>query len=479
MAEEAQQGHRDHRVRARREGRSRSTSTGAYYLGPDKGGEKAYKLLAEAMRQTGRSRAGQVGGARQAVPGAAAARSTSGLVMQVAALRGRGAAVLRGPGGRRRGARTPELKLAVQLIEQIATDEFQPENYEDEVAQAVPRGHPAQGRGPGGHAPRPRQPRGADHRPHGSAEGQPGRRRDGRTAARPPRPREEQAAGTEGRRPEARARVANRPKASRRLTVPRGPPRRRPRHPRARRARRRRLRALSAPARVVPRGGAQVKVQALPGPGVLGPARARLGRSARAPADRGPGPRRPRRQPHRPHLHRRPLRRLPLRRRSTAPASRTSRPPSPAATASSCATATSPPSRAARRPPTSPLPEEIGALPRVPGARVGAARGCAPCSSSGRIAQDGLLAMLRDDRAALPPREALRVRPRRRATTSATALRLFGSLPPVAAEHLHRQAHRRGLRRGARAREAPARLRGASGRRVGVRSWILTSRFKT
>ena len=27
---------------------------GAYYLGPDKGGEKAYKLLAEAMRQTGR-----------------------------------------------------------------------------------------------------------------------------------------------------------------------------------------------------------------------------------------------------------------------------------------------------------------------------------------------------------------------------------------------------------------------------------------
>ena len=27
---------------------------GAYYLGPDKGGEKAYRLLSEAMRQTGR-----------------------------------------------------------------------------------------------------------------------------------------------------------------------------------------------------------------------------------------------------------------------------------------------------------------------------------------------------------------------------------------------------------------------------------------
>src|SRR6185295_19561593 len=27
---------------------------GAYYLGPDKGGEKAYKLLSDAMRETGR-----------------------------------------------------------------------------------------------------------------------------------------------------------------------------------------------------------------------------------------------------------------------------------------------------------------------------------------------------------------------------------------------------------------------------------------
>jgi len=28
---------------------------GAYYLGPDKGGEKAYKLIHEAMKQTGRA----------------------------------------------------------------------------------------------------------------------------------------------------------------------------------------------------------------------------------------------------------------------------------------------------------------------------------------------------------------------------------------------------------------------------------------
>src|SRR3970040_2381443 len=31
----------------------------AYYLGPDKGGERAYKLLAEALRETGRAALGQ------------------------------------------------------------------------------------------------------------------------------------------------------------------------------------------------------------------------------------------------------------------------------------------------------------------------------------------------------------------------------------------------------------------------------------
>ena len=46
-----------------------------YYLGPDKGGEKAYHLLAEVMRETGRSRARPLRRARQAVPGDAAPAS--------------------------------------------------------------------------------------------------------------------------------------------------------------------------------------------------------------------------------------------------------------------------------------------------------------------------------------------------------------------------------------------------------------------
>ena len=70
LAEEAHEDDRDHRVRARSPRSTRSTSSSAYYLGPDKGGEKAYKLLTEAMKETGRVGARQVGGARQAVPGA-------------------------------------------------------------------------------------------------------------------------------------------------------------------------------------------------------------------------------------------------------------------------------------------------------------------------------------------------------------------------------------------------------------------------
>ncbi len=45
----------------------------SYYLGPDKGGDRAYKLLAKAIAKSGRSALAKLRGARQAVPGAAAA----------------------------------------------------------------------------------------------------------------------------------------------------------------------------------------------------------------------------------------------------------------------------------------------------------------------------------------------------------------------------------------------------------------------
>jgi DNA end-binding protein Ku len=104
-----------------------------YYLGPDKGGDKAYRLLAQAMEQTGRAALGRY-----------AARGKQYLVM----LRPVGDALVMQqlhyvdeirprsevPVGEGR-VKDAELKLAVQLVEQISTDEFRPEGYHDEVRQ--------------------------------------------------------------------------------------------------------------------------------------------------------------------------------------------------------------------------------------------------------------------------------------------------------------------------------------------------------
>jgi DNA end-binding protein Ku len=111
-----------------------------YYLGPEKGGEKAYRLLAEAMRETGRS-----GLARYAARGkqylvllrpSEGAQGGLGIVMHT----------LLYPDEVRPFADVPvpdatvregELKLAKQLIEQIASDTFNPSQYEDDVRKRV------------------------------------------------------------------------------------------------------------------------------------------------------------------------------------------------------------------------------------------------------------------------------------------------------------------------------------------------------
>jgi DNA end-binding protein Ku len=104
---------------------------GAYYLGPDKGGEKAYKLLSEAMRQTGRCAL-----AKWAARGkqylTLMRPIDNGIVMQVLHYADEVRPFSEIPVGEAT-VKDPELKLAVQLIEQIATDEFKPETYVDEV----------------------------------------------------------------------------------------------------------------------------------------------------------------------------------------------------------------------------------------------------------------------------------------------------------------------------------------------------------
>ena len=107
----------------------------AYYLGPGKGGDKAYRLLAEALKKTGRAGLGQY-----------AARGRQHLVL----LRPRDGVLvmeqlyyadeLRSPKEVPLGegeVKPAELNLAVQIIEQGATEEFQPEQYQDTVRERV------------------------------------------------------------------------------------------------------------------------------------------------------------------------------------------------------------------------------------------------------------------------------------------------------------------------------------------------------
>ncbi len=108
-----------------------------YYLGPEKGGDKAYLLLAEAMRETGRAALARY-----------AARGKQYLVMLRPSADGR-ALVLQEllyadevrpiaevplPSGE---VREPELKLAKQLIDQIATETFDPNQFHDEVRERI------------------------------------------------------------------------------------------------------------------------------------------------------------------------------------------------------------------------------------------------------------------------------------------------------------------------------------------------------
>ena len=107
-----------------------------YYLGPDKGGDKAYRLLADAMEKGGR------------------------VALATFVMRGKESLVLIRPGrgglmlhtmyfadevrdfgeidrGQSAKIKPGELELALQLIDGLASDEFEPEKYQDEYRQRV------------------------------------------------------------------------------------------------------------------------------------------------------------------------------------------------------------------------------------------------------------------------------------------------------------------------------------------------------
>jgi DNA end-binding protein Ku len=107
----------------------------AYYLGPDKGGSKAYFLLSETLKRTGR-----VALAKYAARGkqylVMLRPKDGGLVMQQL-LYADEIRPISEIGLDRETVQDAELKLATMLVEQRATDRFRPEAYEDEVKKRI------------------------------------------------------------------------------------------------------------------------------------------------------------------------------------------------------------------------------------------------------------------------------------------------------------------------------------------------------
>ena len=106
-----------------------------YYLGPDKGGDRAYRLLAEAMRHTRLSALGRYA-ARGKQYLVLLTPNRTGMIMEQLhyANEVRSMEEVPIPSGE---VKETELKLAVQLIEQIRSEEFRPELYKDDVRERV------------------------------------------------------------------------------------------------------------------------------------------------------------------------------------------------------------------------------------------------------------------------------------------------------------------------------------------------------
>lgn len=107
----------------------------AYYLGPDKGGERAYRLLSAALRETGRAGLGTYA-ARGKQYVVLVRPIEEGLLMEQLRYADEVKPFDEVPIGDGK-VKKEEMKLAVQLVEQGATDEYRPDQFEDEVSKRV------------------------------------------------------------------------------------------------------------------------------------------------------------------------------------------------------------------------------------------------------------------------------------------------------------------------------------------------------
>src|SRR2546428_3020680 len=106
-----------------------------YFLGPDKGGERAYKLLAEALEKTKRVAIGQYA-ARGKQYVIMVRPMKGGLVMEQLRYADEIRDIAEVPIPKIE-VKKPQLDLAVKLIDQAATDEFHPEKYKDHVRERM------------------------------------------------------------------------------------------------------------------------------------------------------------------------------------------------------------------------------------------------------------------------------------------------------------------------------------------------------
>ena len=108
----------------------------AYYLGPEKGADRAYRLLAEAMRRSGKTALARYAARGKQYLVQIRPLPEGGLVMQnlMYADEVRPFSEVGVEPGE---VKDQELALAQQIIQQISTDEFKPEKYEDDVRKRI------------------------------------------------------------------------------------------------------------------------------------------------------------------------------------------------------------------------------------------------------------------------------------------------------------------------------------------------------
>jgi DNA end-binding protein Ku len=107
-----------------------------YYLGPDKGGEKAYRLLADTMTQVGKvALAKLVLRGKENLVIVRSARN--GLLLHTMYFANEVRNFDEIPKGESAKITGAESSLAVRLIDELSNQEFEPEKYEDEYSQRV------------------------------------------------------------------------------------------------------------------------------------------------------------------------------------------------------------------------------------------------------------------------------------------------------------------------------------------------------